>query len=380
MRPMDASLAKEAAKLYALPAGEFTAARNARAKKLRADDAELAAAVAKLAKPTVAAAAVNRLARDQPSEMRELIQAGKRLREAQERAVAGKGGPDDLQRALADHRTALDRLQREARRLRLSEPVLERVGRTIRAASIDPELQRELERGVIAQEIEAAGFGLDPGLVVPAAPKRPPRSAPGTRRSGRRPRSDSTQRSRPWPSWRRRHAAPRRSCGARRRPPPPSAGRSSGRRPRSSVPGRRSSARRRPARSRSRRNRSGARSRSDRLLRDAVAEHRVRLALGRRRLAPLRDRQPPAADAAAPRRAATSTGATASRWAAPVALACSARATRFAARARSGSSPTARRGGGEGSRARPRAPASAASTPRATASSSAASAGGSSSD
>jgi DNA repair exonuclease SbcCD ATPase subunit len=169
---MDAKLTKEAAKLYALPAGEFTAARNARAKKLRADDADLAAAVAKLAKPTVAAAAVNRLARDQPSETRELVQAGKRLREAQERAVGGKGGPDDLQRAVADHRAALDRLQREARRLGLSEPILERVVRTIRAASIDPELQRTLERGVLAQEIESAGFGLDPGLVVPAAPKR----------------------------------------------------------------------------------------------------------------------------------------------------------------------------------------------------------------
>lgn len=177
---MDPSLAKEAAKLYALPAAEFTAARNASAKTLRARDAELAAAVAKLPKPTVAAAAVNKLARDQPSEVRELIQAGKRLRDAQERAVAGKGGADDLQRAVADHRSALDRLLREARRLRLSEPVLERVGRTLRAASIDGDLRRSLERGVLAHEVEAAGFGLDPGLAVPARARRaapkPPRA------------------------------------------------------------------------------------------------------------------------------------------------------------------------------------------------------------
>jgi hypothetical protein len=175
---MDAQLTKEAATLYALPAGEFTAARNARAKKLRAKDAELAAAVAKLPKPTVAAAAVNRLARDQPSEVRELIQAGKLLRQAQERAVAGKGGPDDLQGALADHRAALDRVQREARRLGLSEPVLERVGRTIRAASVEPELQKLLERGALAQEVESAGFGLAPGLVVAAPPKRAPAKGP----------------------------------------------------------------------------------------------------------------------------------------------------------------------------------------------------------
>jgi septal ring factor EnvC (AmiA/AmiB activator) len=172
MTRVDASLAKEVGKLYALPAGEFTAARNARAKKLRAADPDLAAAVAKLPKPTVAAAAVNRLARDQPSEVRELIQAGKRLRAAQERAVAGKGKPDDLQQAIGEHRAALERLQREARRLRLSDAVLERVVRTIRAASLDPEAQRLLERGLLAEELEAAGFALDPGLVVVPKSKR----------------------------------------------------------------------------------------------------------------------------------------------------------------------------------------------------------------
>jgi hypothetical protein len=169
---VDAPLAKEAGKLYALPPAEFTAARNARAKKLRSGDPDLAAAVAKLAKPTVAAAAVNRLARDQPSEVRELIQAGKRLREAQERAVAGKGEPEDLQQAIGDHRAALDRVQREARRLGVSDAVLERVVRTVRAASLDPEQQRLLERGLLAEELEAAGFALDPGLVVPARPKQ----------------------------------------------------------------------------------------------------------------------------------------------------------------------------------------------------------------
>ena len=180
---MDASLAKEVAKLYALPAGEFTAARNARAKKLRAGDPDLAAAVAQLPKPTVAAAAVNRLARDQPSEVRELIQAGKRLRAAQERAVAGKGGPDDLQQAIGEHRAALDRLQREARRLELSDAVLERVVRTVRAASLDPEAQRLLERGLLAEELEAAGFALDPGLVA-AAPKRAATKGGGGARRG----------------------------------------------------------------------------------------------------------------------------------------------------------------------------------------------------
>ena len=172
-----AALAKETAVLYALPAAEYTAARNARAKALRTNDRELAAAVAKLPKPSAAAAATNRLAREQPSEVRELIQAGKRLRLAQEAAVSGRAAADGLATALAEHRAALVRVQREARRLQLSDAVLERAVRTVRAASIDSELQPLLERGLLAAEAESAGFGLDPAL-VPQVPKPQPKARP----------------------------------------------------------------------------------------------------------------------------------------------------------------------------------------------------------
>ena len=186
---MERALAKEATRLYALPAGQYTAARNARAKELVAKHPELADAVARLPKPSLAAAAVNTLARDQPSEVRELIQAGKRLRAAQEAAVAGKGGADDLQTALGEHRAALERVRREARRLKLSEAGLERTMTTIRAASVDPELQPMLERGVIGQEVESAGFGVDPSLVAAVGPRpteQPQRKvADGERRRAR---------------------------------------------------------------------------------------------------------------------------------------------------------------------------------------------------
>ena len=86
-------LAREQLKLYGLPQAEFTAARNARAKDLKKDDPELAATVAALPKPTAAAAALNELVREDPSEARALIQSGKRLRQAQEAAVAGSGVP-----------------------------------------------------------------------------------------------------------------------------------------------------------------------------------------------------------------------------------------------------------------------------------------------
>jgi hypothetical protein len=107
--------------------------------------------------------------------VRALIQAGKRLRDAQERAVRGRSGGEALPDAIREHRAALERVQREARRLKLSEPVLERALATFRAASIDPELQPLLEKGLLAREVEASGFALDPSLAVarpPASRKR----------------------------------------------------------------------------------------------------------------------------------------------------------------------------------------------------------------
>lgn len=162
-------LVRETQKLYGLPLREFTAARNARAKKLKQDDPELAAAVAKLPKPSVAAAALNELVHEDPSEVRALIQSGKRLRQAQEAAVSGKKGAD-LNEAIQEHRTALDRVQRDLRRRKLSGPTLEKATQTLRVASLDQELAPLLERGILHEELTSSGFGLDPGI-VPARPR-----------------------------------------------------------------------------------------------------------------------------------------------------------------------------------------------------------------
>jgi hypothetical protein len=165
-------LARETEKLYGLPPGKFTAARNARAKALKQDDPELAAAVAALPKPSVAAAALNELVREDPSEVRALVQSGKRLRAAQESAVKGKR--TDLDAAIREHREALDRVQRDLRRRKLSGATLDRATQTLRVASLDPDLHPLLQRGLFHEELTASGFGLDPGIVparTPAAPK-----------------------------------------------------------------------------------------------------------------------------------------------------------------------------------------------------------------
>src|ERR671910_1553778 len=147
-------LARETQKLYGLPLSEFTAARNARAKALKQQDPELAAAVAALPKPSVAAGALNELAREDPSEVRALIQSGKRLRAAQEAAVAGKSGAD-LNDAVAEHRAALDRVTRDLRRRKLSGATLEKA----KAALAEAEKRaREAARAVerAAAEVERA--------------------------------------------------------------------------------------------------------------------------------------------------------------------------------------------------------------------------------
>lgn len=167
-------LVKETEKLYGLAPTEFTSARNARAKALKKDDPELAAAVAKLPKPSMAAAALNELVREDPSEIRAVIQSGRRLRQAQEAAVSGKKGAD-LNEAIQEHRTALERVQRDLRRRKLSGATLEKATQTLRVASIDPERWPLLERGLLHEDLTASGFGLDPGL-VPAGTKK--KSAP----------------------------------------------------------------------------------------------------------------------------------------------------------------------------------------------------------
>jgi hypothetical protein len=170
-------LAREKLQLYGLPRADFTAARNKRAKELRTDDPELASAVAGLPKPTVAAAALNELVREDPSEARALIQSGKRLRQAQEAAVAGKRGAD-LPKAVEEHRSALDRVQRDLRRRKLSGPTLDKAVQTMRVASVDPELQPLLERGMLYEDLTAAGFGLDPGLVAAERRREPAQPTP----------------------------------------------------------------------------------------------------------------------------------------------------------------------------------------------------------
>ena len=96
--------------LYALDPGEFVAARNELARRLRKEgQKQLAGEVAKLRRPSPAAWAVNQLARRHGDELERLVRAGEELRAAQERALAG-GAPAELRQATRARREAVGRL------------------------------------------------------------------------------------------------------------------------------------------------------------------------------------------------------------------------------------------------------------------------------
>ena len=171
-------LEQELDRLYGAPPDAFVTERDAPAARLRqAHQADAAAAVGKLKKPVAVAWAVNRLAREEPAAVKRLLTAEERLRTAQKRALAGRGGPTDVANAQAAGREAVNELVAAAQS-RLDPPVtgiaLDRLGQTLRAAAADPSAAELLARGRLTNEVHAAGFAAVDSLE--ATPRRPRRT------------------------------------------------------------------------------------------------------------------------------------------------------------------------------------------------------------
>jgi hypothetical protein len=152
-------------RLYALPQNEFTAARDDLVRRLRREgDGAAGAEVKRLRKPSVAAWALNRVRHGHPKESDELIEAGRRLREGQERLLAG-AGREPFQRAAADERRLVGELARLAERelaaagRPVSAVVSEKLRATLHAVASDPEAREGLAAGRLAREYEATGLG-----------------------------------------------------------------------------------------------------------------------------------------------------------------------------------------------------------------------------
>lgn len=161
--------------LYGLAPQEFTAARDARARTLRAaGDRESAAAVKKLPRPSAAAWAVNRLIRRDPVRVYEVLDVGEDLRRAQ----ADLDGVRLREMSRRRHAVvssavrAAEELAREAGHP-LSGAVSRQVEAALQAATVDPAAGARVREGRLAESLQPAGFGLGDSL-----PDLPATSAP----------------------------------------------------------------------------------------------------------------------------------------------------------------------------------------------------------
>ena len=148
--------------LYGLPLDEFTAARNAlAAERKKAGDAEAAAAVKSLKKPPVSVWAINQIARSDSDDVAALLDAGERLRRAQDSVLEGSD-PADLRSAMADRRELVTELARRAAKklepegAKPSRTHLDRISTTLMNAAVDDEAREALRSGTLTGDVDAA--------------------------------------------------------------------------------------------------------------------------------------------------------------------------------------------------------------------------------
>jgi hypothetical protein len=178
-------LAQVADELYGLDPAEFTAGRDERARQARAaGDKDVGDAIKKLRRPTASAALLNRLVREAPGQVRDLLDLGEALREAQE-ALAG----DELRSLSARRRPMIHAVAQEAKRLAaeagrtVSDQVEREIEATLEAALADPAAAGALRSGRLTTALRYAGFGgvdVTDAVALPGAAAAPP-AEPATR-------------------------------------------------------------------------------------------------------------------------------------------------------------------------------------------------------
>jgi regulator of replication initiation timing len=146
--------------LYALPLEDFTPARDARAKELKADPdgKELSAAVKKLKKPSVAAWVVNLFVRREGAQADQVIAVGEALREAQQ----GMDGAE-LRALTRQRRQLTSAVTQQARTLaheegvKVTQAVADQVEATLTAAMLDPTCAQAVRSGLLTAPLAATG-------------------------------------------------------------------------------------------------------------------------------------------------------------------------------------------------------------------------------
>ncbi|MCU1380765.1 MAG: hypothetical protein JWN29_3748 [Acidimicrobiales bacterium] len=158
--------------LFRVPPAEFIAARDAEAKRLRAEgDKEGAAAVKALRRPTVGAWAVNQVARDHPELVDAVVDAGARVVDAQTILLSG-GDPADLRAATAARREAVGAASRAA--VALAGPAYrDGITATFDAAAADEDAAAAVRTGRLTRELDPPSSFALLGVAPPEAPPSP---------------------------------------------------------------------------------------------------------------------------------------------------------------------------------------------------------------
>ena len=164
-----------AAELYSAPPDAFIATRNARAKDV--GEAELAAAIRALRKPSVAAWVVNLFARERATRLGQALQLAAELREAQEDLDAATLSQLGRQRrALTNQLAAEAASLATAQGARVTDATLEAVRQSISAAFFDPDAAAAVASGRLVLALGPTG-SVDLDAAVgggrPAAPAAP---------------------------------------------------------------------------------------------------------------------------------------------------------------------------------------------------------------
>jgi hypothetical protein len=164
--------------LFDLAPEEFVAARDELARRLKREgDAEAAATVKALRRPSLSAWAVNRLARGDGPGLGPLLEAGERLRAAHQAAVGGEGA-EELRAAARAEREAVSGLVEAAMELLreaghpATEATRSRVAATLHAAAASPEAADLVRHGRLTADLDPSGFGSAPDAAVRAAGAR----------------------------------------------------------------------------------------------------------------------------------------------------------------------------------------------------------------
>ncbi len=183
----DEALAEQAARLYRLPATEFTAARKEGAAAARsAGRTALARRIGALAKPSAPAWLVNMLVIHRPQEVDGLLRVGEKLRQAQSELDQEK-----MRSLSRERRELLAKLSKSGRELaaelgsKASDAVLRDLEQTLRAATTDAWAAAAVRTGTLTRALAADGWGaVDLSGAVAAQVRQAGKAASGEKAGG----------------------------------------------------------------------------------------------------------------------------------------------------------------------------------------------------